>query len=171
MNELLITLRLIHILFGVLWAGWTFSMALFIEPAGRMAGPASGPFMQALAGRTPLIKYMLASPLLVVSSGLWLLWIVSGGFDVDWMVTTHGAVLMIGSISGLSAFVFGFLVMRPASQRMSALAAEIGTTGGSPTPDQILELSDVRERLGKGGRIAAGLLLVAVVVMAVTRYV
>jgi len=171
MNELVIFLRLIHIVFGVLWAGWTFSMALFIEPAGRFAGPASGPFMQALAGKTPLIKYMLASPLLVVTSGIWMLWIVSGGFDVEWMSSTHGIVLMVGSISGLSAFVFGAIVLRPASQRMGALAAEIGASGGAPSPEQIAELNSVRERLGKGGRIAAVMLLVAVAVMAVTRYV
>lgn len=155
--ELLTILRLLHILPGVLWAGWAFALPLFIEPATRAAGPAGGAFMQALTGKTPLVKVMSWAPVIVITSGIWLLWLVSNGLDPDWLATTHGAVLFTGSILGISAFVGGMLFIRPLAMKMSK------------TTDPAA-LSAIRDQMRRNTRIIGIILALCVTCMSTARY-
>lgn len=155
--ELLTILRLLHILPGVLWAGWAFALPLFIEPATRAAGPAGGAFMQALTGKTPLVKVMSWAPVLVITSGIWLLWLVSNGLDPDWLTTTHGAVLFTGSILGISAFVGGMLFIRPLAMKM----------GKTTDPAALIA---IRDQMRRNTRIIGIVLALCVTCMAISRY-
>lgn len=171
MDLLLISLRLLHIVPGVLWAGWAFALPLFIEPASRAAGPAGGAYMQALAGKTPLVKFMTWAPILVIVSGLWLLWIVSGGLDTAWLGSLHGATLFTGSLIGIAAFVYGMLFVRPLAARMGQIGAAIAASGMPPTPDHLAELGIVRDRMRRNARVIGVLLAVCVAIMGTARYV
>ncbi len=171
MDTLLIVLRLIHILCGVLWAGWTFSLALFIEPAGRAAGPAGGTFMQALAGKTKLITVMTIAPVLAILSGMWLLWIVSSEFDPVFVGSFHGQFLLTGSILGLSVFVYGLLMIRPLAQRMGTIGAAIAASGGLPSETHLTQLAATRAQMRTRGMVATVMLAVCVAIMAVERFV
>lgn len=171
MMTLLLVLRLIHILCGVLWAGWAFSLAMFIEPAGRAAGPAGGAFMQALTGKTKLVTVMTIAPILVIVSGLWMLWIVSGGFDSAWVASLHGQATLLGSILGLAGFFYGMLMVRPLAQRMGALGAAIAAAGAPPSTEQMEQLTTLRTSLRSRGLVTALLLGGSVAFMATMRMV
>jgi uncharacterized membrane protein len=170
MNVEIIVLRLLHIVLGVVWAGWAVSLWLFVEPATRDMGPAGGMFMQNLTGKTPLIKVMTIAPLLVIIAGFRLLWISSGGFDGAWITTTQGATLTTGSILGTLVFVYGMLVMRPAGTKMGVIAKQIQASGQPPSQEQVAQINSLRETLKSGGKIAAILLLVTVALMSVARF-
>jgi hypothetical protein len=135
MDGLMITLRLVHILLGVIWAGWGIALALFINPAIGIAGPAGGQFMQALAGKTNLVKVMTIAPILVIITGIWMLWVVSGGFNTSWMMSTHGMTLLIGSTLGIVAAIYGLGFVRPLAMQMGQLGAKIAASGAPPTSE------------------------------------
>lgn len=166
MDVYMIVLRLIHILAGVLWAGWAFVSLAFIEPATRAAGPEGGKFMQALTGKTKLLPTMIVAPLLVIFTGLLLYWPVSDRLSGAWIVSGQGLALTIGSLAGILAFVAGFVINRPAAERLAALSLEMKSAGGPPSSEQIAELHSQQERLSKGGLYGAILLVVAVIGMA-----
>lgn len=171
MDMEIIVLRLLHIVFGVIWAGWAVSLWLFVEPAARASGAAGGVFMQNITGNTPLLKVMTIAPLLVIIAGIRLLWITSGGFDGAWMATSQGITLLLGSVSGIVVFIYGMMVMRPAGMRMGALAQQIQAGGAPPTPEQLAEIGKLRQTLSTGGRIAAIALIVTTALMSVARFV
>ena len=54
-------LRLIHIVSGGFWAGAGILMGWFVAPAVRSAGPAAGPFMQALLRRRVITALLTAA--------------------------------------------------------------------------------------------------------------
>jgi hypothetical protein len=170
MNVYMIILRVIHIFAGVLWAGWAFAMVGFIEPASRAAGPEGGKFMQTLTGKTKLIQTMLVAPLLVILTGLLLYWPVSGGLSGRWIVSGPGLALTIGSFAGILAFVSGFVINRPAAERLATLSREMQSAGKPPSPEQMAELRAQQERLSKGGLYSAILLAVSVIGMSVARF-
>ncbi|HZY44153.1 MAG TPA: hypothetical protein VFF70_05310 [Anaerolineae bacterium] len=166
MDVYMIILRVIHILAGVLWAGWAFVSVAFIEPATRAVGPEGGKFMQALSGKTKLIPAMLISPLLVIITGVLMYWKVSDGLSGSWLGSPAGLALTIGSLAGILAFVLGFVINRPAAEHMAALSREMQSAGKPPSPEQMAELRAQQQRLSKGGWYGAILLGIAVIGMA-----
>jgi hypothetical protein len=166
MYAYMIILRLIHILAGVLWAGWAFVSVAFIEPATRAAGPEGGKFMQVLTGKTKLLQTMLAAPLLVIFTGVLMYWQVSGGLSGLWLVSPSGLALTIGSLAGILAFILGLGISRPAAERLAALSREMQSAGGPPSSDQMAEQRVQQQRLAMGGLYGAILLAVSVIGMA-----
>lgn len=168
MNWLIIVLRLIHILFGVFWAGSIFFIVSFMLPTARAAGPAGAPFMQRFA-RAGFVNAALGSGALTALAGFGLMWAVSNG-DSAWFGSPTGIVLSIGALAALVTLAIGFFVQRPTMGRMKAIAIAI-EQNGAPTPEQAAELPLLQAKMGKVARTAAWLLAITVVCMAVARYV
>ena len=166
MDVYAIILRLVHILAGVLWAGWAFVSVAFIEPATRAAGPEGGKFMQALTGKTKLLQTMLAAPLLVIITGVLMYWQESGGLSSSWLVSPPGLALTISSLAGILAFVLGLAINRPAAERLAGLSRAMQSAGGPPSSEQMAELRAQQRRLSMGGLYGALLLAIAVIGMA-----
>jgi hypothetical protein len=162
----LVILRVIHILAGVLWAGWAFASAGFVEPAARAAGPEGGKFMQALAAKTKLTQAMLVAPLLVILSGVLIYLQMSGGLSRDWLVSASGLALTLGALAGILAFILGFVMIRPAADHLAALSGRLQMAGGPPKPEQMAELGIVQRQLYRGGWYGAILLVISVIGMA-----
>jgi len=171
MDVLMVVLRSVHIVLGVVWAGWTFSLAMFVNPAVMQAGPAGGQFMGALAGKTKLVPVMTVAPILIIITGLWMLWIVSGGFNAAYMGSTHGIVISTGSLVGIIAAVYGLGFVRPIAARVGKMGAQIAASGAPPTQEQVAEMGVLRGKLSVGGRNVAVLLLLTVLLMASARYI
>ena len=167
----MIVLRLIHIVGGVLWAGWAFGLPLFVEPAARAAGPQGGPFMQALTARTPLVTVMTITPILVILSGFWLLWIVSGGFDAAYMGSRHGITLSTAGVIGAIAFVYGLIMVRPLGIRMGQIGRDLSVADTPPTDELLQELNQLRASLRNRGQVIGWMILLSVIGMAVSRYI
>lgn len=168
MNWLIIVLRLIHILFGIFWAGSIFFIVSFLLPTARAAGPAGAPFMQRFA-RAGFVNAALGSGALTALAGFGLMWTASKG-DSAWYGSPTGIVLSIGALTALVTLGIGFFVQRPTMGRMKAIAIAIEQNGGAPTAEQAAELPLLQAKMGKVARTAAYLLAVTVVCMAVARY-
>jgi len=169
MSWLMIVLRVLHIGGGVFWAGGMFLLAGFVEPVAAAAGPEGGRFMGRLAGRfTPV---MVVVGLVTIAAGIWLLWRDSGGFQAAFMGSGMGVAFSIGALSGLAAAVVGIGIGARNALRLRALGGAIQGQAAGPTPEQLGQVQALQRRLRLGARVTASLLAVAVVCMAVARYV
>ncbi len=167
----MLLLRLIHILFGVFWAGTAMFNAIFLIPAVRALGPAGGPVMQEIAGKRKLPVYFLVAGLLTVLSGFGLYWYDSAGFTNGFMRSAGGMTFGIGAVLALIAVLLGIFVVTPAAMRTGKLGAEIAAGGKPPTPEQAAEMQQLQAKLGKMAAVAASLLTLTTIAMAVGRYV
>jgi uncharacterized membrane protein len=156
------SLLLLHVFFGILWAGGAIAAGFFIIPAVLEAGPAGGAVMAGVMKRKFAVL-MTASGFVVVLSGLRLYSLLVSG---AWIVTPQGIVLSLGGLAGLGGLAIGFFVQKPTAERLSALAGQLAAAGTPPTPEQTAEMEGLRQRLGKVARVTAWHLLVAAVLMA-----
>lgn len=162
-------LRLIHILSGAFWYGTVIFAARFLMPALRGAGPAAGPVMKQLDERRMSMAIMGAG-IVNLGSGIWLMFLVSGGAMGEWMRSGPGRTFGIGGALAILAFILGVTMNPPAAKRMAAIAAAAAKRGGPPSPEEAAELARLQKRLGLGTVIAATLLTMAIAAMAVARY-
>lgn len=152
-------LRLIHIAFGILWAGAAIVMGWFVIPAVREAGPPGGAVTRGIVGRR-LPQVALGSGLLTVLTGLRMYQL---RFSTAWVWTLEGLALSLALLVGLSALAIGIFVQRPIAMRLAALAAP-----GGPPSEEIKRLSD---RLGRIGNALAWHAVTMVVIMAGLRLI
>lgn len=169
MSTLVILFRLMHILSGILWAGSTFMLAGFVEPASKATGPEGAKFMQRLMGGALPIALTIAGPLTVLA-GLWLYWYNSAGFNLAWIGTGAGITFTIGGIAGIIALLIGFFGNRPTAAELATLGKALQTGGKPPTPEQLSQLHALQEKLTQGTLWIAILLALTVTTMSVARY-
>jgi hypothetical protein len=165
-----IILRVIHIGAGVFWVGAAFVLFLFVQPSAREVGPAGQAFMGHLTTRKKLPLAVLLAGVVTVLAGLLLYWQASDGFDAEWISSGPGISFTVGGIAAIVTLALGLTVTKPAIDRMGALGQEIGSSGGPPTPEQAAELQLLQAKTVLVGRISLVLLAVAVVAMAIARY-
>lgn len=169
---LTLALRFTHIFFGALWVGMMAFQSFFLFPSLAEAGPDAGKVMQGLTRRRiPLIMTVIA--LLTLISGTWLLMRLIGGDAAVVMRTPMGRAYGWGGTAAILAFLLGFGVMRPAMMRSMRLAESLATA--TATPDERAkrqaEIQRLRARGALMGRVVTILLLIALALMAVARYV
>ena len=109
----------------VFWAGSAFFLVRVLMPTIQEAGPDGGKFMQRLAASGRMSKtFAMMSGLTILSGILAYVFIPTyrGNPFADF---GPAAVLTIGAIFGLLAFVHGMLVTGPLSRRAGALAKQM----------------------------------------------
>jgi uncharacterized membrane protein len=168
--EYLIILRFIHIVSAVFWAGSVMYLALFIVPAVRALGPDGGKFMQQLSQTNKMPLIMTVSATLTVVGGILLIERLSGGFNAAWFGTPHGIIISLGGTLALAAYLVGMFVNRPTVERIATIGKTAAAAGGPPSPDQVMELQKLRQRLFAAVNITAWLVLAATIAMSVVRY-
>ena len=168
---MLLTLRLIHILAGVFWAGAAIFTAVFLMPTIRAVGPAGGPVMQHLAQVRKLPIFVLTAGFLTVISGIGLYSISSVGFTSSWMRSGAGMTFGTGGLLALVALSIGVFFVMPMAKRLGALGGAIGASGGKPSPEQAAEMQRLQGRMGKASALGAVLIVGATTAMAVARYI
>ncbi len=87
------------------------------------------------------------------------------------MASHFGVTISIGALCAIVAAVFGIGLGARNAMRLKAVAAAMQGQAGGPTPAQVAEMQTIQVRLRTGGRVAAALLGVAVLCMAIARYV
>ena len=167
---MIVTLRLLHIVSGVLWVGMVFLTSMFLVPALYDSGPSAGPVMQALQRRR-LMTAIPVTAIVALLSGLTLYYVVSDGFNRSYMHSSMGRTLGIGAGFTIVAWIVGMTVLRPSTMRAGELAASMATVSESERPAKTAELTRLRARAIVSGRIVSALLLLAVAMMAIARYV
>ncbi len=170
MNWLMVVLRFLHIGAGVFWAGSVFTVARFVLPAAEAAGEEGQRFERRLMLEQKLTAAMIGSGVITVLAGLWLLHLDSSGNEGPFFKSGMGVMLGIGALAALSALGTGIRSAMLAA-RLGKLAAAIQAKGGAPAPEQVAELQALGARLGRRARSVAIQLAIAVLCMAVARYV
>ena len=167
----MLILRLVHILAGVFWAGTIFFMVLYLEPSARAAGPDAAKVMGGIQKRG-LMTVLPIVALLTILSGVDLYRRLSVGFEPAWINSRIGLTYGTGAIVSIIALAIGFFVMRPATIRAGQMAASIPTISDETDRQRAQgTVAQLRGRARSALRVVAVLLAVAVVTMAVGRYV
>lgn len=169
MNLLIVTLRLIHITSGVLWVGFGVFMALILGPAIERMGPDGAKVMPAL-GPNLHTRIMPTLALLTILPGLWLYWIMSGGFGSAYVHSRMGLTFAIGGVAAITTFVIGLTVIRPAMTRAVTLMQSLPTAPADRQGAIAAEAKQARDKAIATGKLGTLLLLLATLCMAVARY-
>ena len=162
MDAYVIGLRLFHIVGGVLWAGSGLYATWFVQPTAQAAGEAGATFMRDLMGETRAPAVMGISVVSTVLSGILLYW-----HDFGAVIPFNNTMLgfAIGALSAIAAWVIGLTVIFPAGRRMEELGARArdGENVGA-------EMAATSARTDRYSQLSAWLVIAAVVLMAVARY-
>ena len=167
-----IVFRIVHVMAAIAWGGSVFLFVLFVAPSAAAIGPEAGPFMRELLGRRRLVRAILTMATVTIVGGAFLYWHdaqAAGGLG-DWLGSTYGLWLTIGSVAAIAAFSIGLLGTRPNVDRMLALAARIAQAGGDAPEDLIRQLQRIQARLRALARTSLGLIAIAAFAMATARY-
>jgi uncharacterized membrane protein len=162
--DLIVLARAIHVIAGVAWAGATFMLAAVIMPiAVRHGAEGAGRWMGLVARRAGMSSMVAA--LLTVLSGIYLFAVLH---EQD--ASAGAAVLKAGALAALLSIAVGVAVARPAGIELGRLQQTLAE-GAAPTPETQGRLAQLRQRQMLSLRVAASLLGLAVLAMAVFRYV
>lgn len=167
-----IVFRIVHVMAAIAWGGSVFLFVMFVAPTAAAIGPAGAPFMRELLGKRNLVRAILTMATVSIVGGAFLYWHdmqQSGGFG-DWIGSSFGAWLTIGSLAALLAFAIGLFGTRPNVGRMLALGARIAQAGAEPPEDLVHQLQRVQARTRALARTSLGLIGIAAFAMATARY-
>lgn len=170
MDAYVIVLRILHIVAGVFWVGSAAVVTFFLEPAAKELGPAAGPFMGEVSGKRKLPIVISVAGIVNVLAGLLLYWRVSGGLDQAWLTSGPGIGFTVGGIAAIVGLFLGVGFIRPRFARLGAIGAEVQGSGGQPSQAQLQEVQHLNHVLKRLGMTVMSLLTVAVVAMAIARY-
>jgi hypothetical protein len=170
MNALMIALRLVHVVFGVLWVGMMVFSVVFLTPAIREIG-ADGAKVLAALQRRGVMTVMPVLALGTLLSGMWLFSRFSGGAPMAMVRTPVGFTFAIGGAAALIAFVVGLAIIRPSTARAATLTKGLEAASTEGKRATAVEIQRLRMRATSAGQLVALLLLVAAAAMAVARYV
>jgi hypothetical protein len=87
--------------------------------------------------------------------------------DGAWARTVPAMGYGVGAIAAVIAFLIGILINAPAAKRIQQLGAG---QGGSLTAEQQSEMARLRDRMSTASRFILPLLIIAVISMAISRY-
>jgi len=170
MSALFLTMRLVHIVLGVFWAGTLIFVATLLMPSVRDTGPDGGKVMFALMKRG-YMNVIPAVALVTLLSGFWLYWqdMLAGG-DV-WAASMSARVFGMGSLAALVAFGIGMSVVRPNAVKLRAIMESLQSTPEGPARAALMaDMNGPRAKMAVAAPWVAALLAVATACMAVARY-
>ena len=162
----LITLRILHIVFGVFWAGSALFFAGVLQPRLHTLEPAvRGQVMGALI---PVMgPVLIGSAIITIAAGTTLA-LRSHWEDLDYFVDKRfGIAILIGFWASIGAISSGITTIVQA-KRMLRLGHAVAT--GSASPEEAGQMQAIAARLPRLARATAVMVLIAVVVMASGRY-
>jgi len=165
-----LAMRAVHVLLGAFWVGTVLFAMLYLDPAVREAGPEGGKVMGILLRRGYLRTILLVGAV-VILSGVYLLWTLSGGFSAGFMGSMSGILLSTGGLAGILALVVGAHVSLPTARKLGELGRRLAEAGGVPAQEDLDEVARLQRKLTRALRAAGILLLVAILTMALGPHV
>jgi uncharacterized membrane protein len=166
----MIVLRLIHIFSGVFWAGSVFFVARFLLPSILASGAAGGQVMQQIIAKRRFPVAAGIAGTLTILSGAGMYWhnikVSSGG----WASSAPGMTYGTGALAAIAALVVFATIIGPTGKRLMGLSATVHASGGPPTTEQASTLAGLQGRMLFASRLGASFLAIAVIAMAVARY-
>ena len=195
-QSVMLVLRVVHIVFGLFWAGTAVVLAAFVIPAARANGPAGGRLLQELMHRRRLSSWLATAAALTILSGAAMYWRIATDMHDAWIRSRPGMVLGFGGLMALIAAVLGGGVAAPTAKRLEALGraaqaaapmpeptlayaapdaltlslVELPPASAGPPPEIVAERDRLQARLERVARAIAVLLVIAATCMAIARY-
>ncbi len=169
MTALLILARVLHIVSAIFWGGTILFVNFLLGPAAAATGPEGGRVMGELMRRR-YFEWVLGAATLTILSGFYLIWVDSTGFTASWFGTGMGRGISTGMLAALIAYIMGIFVVHPTLVRMLALGGQAGQASGGEREALMAEMVATRSRLIRRGGVAMSFLMVAMLAMAVARY-
>ncbi len=171
---LVVVLRLLHITFGMFWVGSAVTTSFLTLPTARATGPVGGQFFGEFMRRCHYSQLMLIAGVVTIVTGLALYWDFYVG--LAWSLSRPGpeTVFGLGGLIAIVAAVAANTMIPGVSTKLAAVGGKIlaaGTNDGTPAPELLAERNRLSLRLAHIGMANASLLVVAVALMAVGRYV
>ena len=167
MDIVAVVLRIVHIVSGVLWVGGAGLFFFYLEPSIKKLGPDADKFVDEVVNRRKVpIYFMTVSTLTVVAGAI--LYLRDFGATID--TSPFGLALGLGGLAALIAWLGGNLLIPSTLVKLTAIGAEMKASAGTPPAELVARLEATQERLRLIGTIDIVLLLIAVVAMAIARY-
>lgn len=170
MDPLMLTLRLVHIVLGSVWVGILVFNTIYLGPTVQELGPDGGKVMAALQ-RRGLMTLLPVLGLATIVTGVWMLWLVSAGFNAAYFHSPAGHTFAAGGALAIVGYFLGITILRPAMLRAMALGQgmpQVTDEGERAARQQ--EILVLRTRARRAGQVVATLLVLATAAMAVGRY-
>lgn len=162
-------LRLIHIFAGIFWVGVGFYTALVLGPATRRMGAEGAGLLRTIGEKTGTGNAIGLAGVLTTLPGI-ILYGIDSGLSPAWVTTGIGTGWTIGGLAGIAAFLHGALVTSRITARIAALGREMTASGGPPTAAQAAAMGQLRAEMQRANGISLALFVIAVLGMAVARY-
>jgi hypothetical protein len=170
MDPLVIVLRFVHVVFGAIWVGMVVFATFFLMPAVQEVGPDGGKVMAAVQ-RRGLMTVMPILALGALISGIWLYIRAGAGMPAEFGRSPVGMAYGLGGLAAIVAWVLGVAVLRPSMMKAMALGQSLGPSASAEARQRVMdEAQRLRARAAATNRAIAYLLLFAVTMMAVARY-
>ena len=170
-HEVLPYIRLVHILFGVIWAGANIFLTLFIYPAAQKSGKAGNEFLKILPKTNNMPMFMTITGLITIVSGIWMIYYLSGGSYISYFYSSFGKCILAGGICTIIAFLNGILVIRQSGLKLDKIGMELEKKNEAPTIEVLKRIDVLSNRIIKATAIEAILLFAATLLMAIGRYI
>jgi uncharacterized membrane protein len=167
----LVTLRIVHIVTGVVWVGSLFVVVVFVQPTAATLGSSGAPFMSELRRRR-FVDVVFVDAVFTVIAGAFLYWHdwhLEPSFG-DWIGSSFGVWLTVGAVLAISGLAVAGSLTRPTIRRLVSLGRQVAESGGPPTPETAARIGSLQHRLVVAERVSFSLVLLAVVAMASARY-
>ncbi len=168
MDSVMAGLRISHIFFGVFWGGTYLFATLILIPRLRALGPSiERPVLkEVMKVATPI---MVVSSLVVLGTGVAMAHRVWGWHLDDILATGWGKAMLVALIATVAAIAFGFSFLMPSGLRMEKINR--ATQGREPTPEEDHELERLSTRVIRMDRINFFLIMAALIIMPIARWV
>ena len=167
-SYVVLTLRIAHIAGGVIWVGSAILYLFILIPAVRSSESAGQKFMQNFGPRFGKMMPVVATVTVVSGALLYSRFFTSG---IDWIWTTGAGVgFTVGALAAVISFVLGARIVTPTQEKIGTLGATMASAGDPPRPEQVAEMNRLQAYAMKLYQIDFVLLMVALVAMAVARY-
>lgn len=166
---LTLVLRFSHVFFGAIWVGMATFQVFFLGPALAEAGPDAGKVMAGLTRRRVLVIMPIIA-LITIISGMWLLVRLGGANMAVVMASPMGKAFAWGGVIAILAFLVGIIGMRPMMMRSMKLMQELPAAPPDQRAALQAEMQKLRARGTLFGKVVTVMLLVALGLMAVARY-
>jgi uncharacterized membrane protein len=165
-----LVLRFIHVVGAIVWVGGGVYVAFFLIPALLPTRELMPQVMEGLRRRKALI-ILPTIGLLVVLSGVRLLWIDSAGFAESFLSTGPGRTFSIGGAAGILAFLIQAFVQLPSGRRLGRIAAVLASSPPKEQEERLIAQADRMRRLNAIGVISAAAFgLIGAMAMSIARY-
>jgi hypothetical protein len=170
-SELILVLRLFHIVGGAFWFGAVVTAVFFIEPTAEALGAEGERFFAHLAitRRLAAVTAIAATTAIVAGAGLF--WIDSSGLQLGWIETHTGLAFALGGLAGFVAFLIAGFFLKPYYDAFVRWTAAATTVGEAELGRQRDELQRLEHRARQWSLVQVALLLFAVAAMATARYI